>query len=177
MCDCHIIHLIAIQGLLYQPRAQGFMKYIGQQSPAPLLESELVRSWLQQWAPLRQRLDSDCYSWKGWSCISSQNHRQPPKDGGDGLVHNLLLLKCFIEWHKWAWNNTWSSKILASMLGLMIVMYAAICSNVTVKKWVLTGLGGIWVMTLTALAIQSCTWQSHLTHCFIFIFLSKLAMA
>ena len=29
------------------------------------------------------------------------------------------------------------------MLGLMIVMYAAICSNVTVKKWVLTGLGGI----------------------------------
>ena len=43
MSDGHTLHFIALQGSLDQPRAQEFKNYIGQQSPAPLLELVLVR--------------------------------------------------------------------------------------------------------------------------------------
>ena len=37
-------------------KCQEFTKYIGQPSPAPVLESALARSWLLQWALLRSPL-------------------------------------------------------------------------------------------------------------------------
>ena len=43
MSVCHMQHFIALQGSQDQSRAQAFIKYIRQQSPAPLLESALVR--------------------------------------------------------------------------------------------------------------------------------------
>ena len=43
MSDGLTLHFIALQGSLDQSRAQEIIKYIRQQSPAPLLESALVR--------------------------------------------------------------------------------------------------------------------------------------
>ena len=52
----HTLYFIQLQGSLGQPRAQGFTKYIGQPSPAPLLESALAGSCLWRRAPLPQPL-------------------------------------------------------------------------------------------------------------------------
>ena len=46
MSNRHTLHFISLQGSRDQPSAQEFMKYIGQRSPAPLLESALARQWL-----------------------------------------------------------------------------------------------------------------------------------
>ena len=46
MSSCHTLHFIALQGSWDKPSAQEFTKYVGQQSPAPLLESALARLWL-----------------------------------------------------------------------------------------------------------------------------------
>ena len=61
MSDCLTLHFITLQGSRDQSNAQDFIKYIRQQSPAPLLESALVR----------RCCDSHCYSWTGWSRIFS----------------------------------------------------------------------------------------------------------
>ena len=47
---CQTLHFIALHWTLDQASAQEFTKYIGQQSPAPLLESALARSSLHGWA-------------------------------------------------------------------------------------------------------------------------------
>ena len=52
MSDCLTLHFITLQGSRDQSNAQDFIKYIRQQSPAPLLESALVR----------RCCDSHCYS-------------------------------------------------------------------------------------------------------------------
>ena len=61
MSGGHTLHFIALQGSRDQCSAQEFIKYIGQQSPAPLLESALGR----------HLCDSHCNSRTGWSLISS----------------------------------------------------------------------------------------------------------
>ena len=48
MCNykCHTLHFIALHGSWDQASTQEFIKYFGQLSPAPLLESALARSWI-----------------------------------------------------------------------------------------------------------------------------------
>ena len=48
MCNnqCHPLHFIELNGSRDQPSAHEFTKYIGQPSPALLLESALAKSWL-----------------------------------------------------------------------------------------------------------------------------------
>ena len=61
MSDGLTLHFNLLWGSRDQSSAQDFIKYIAQQSPAPLLESALVR----------RCCDSHCYSWTGWSRISN----------------------------------------------------------------------------------------------------------
>ena len=58
MCNnrCHTLYFIALRVSRDQASAKEFTKYIRQQSPAPLLESALARSWLWLWVPLQQPL-------------------------------------------------------------------------------------------------------------------------
>ena len=128
MCNnqCHTLHFIALHGSLDQASAQEFTKYIGQQSPAALLESALVVV-----VAMGAVVTATVIAKQDGSHISSVNHRQPPENGGDGQnVCYLLSLNLLVDELDELGNSTWLSIILASIPGSIIAMHAVMCSKV-----------------------------------------------
>ena len=93
----HTLCFIDPHGSRDHPSAQEFTKYMGLPSPAPALESALVRLWSYRWAASGAVAAPVPIAERNGPSISSPNHRQQSQDWGDGqIVDDLFSRQAFI---------------------------------------------------------------------------------